>query len=117
MPILERRAMQAMARVAGRGRTTKIPDDVREVVLEYTREQRAAGVRWREIAARVGLSTTVLTRWSRQPPPANRLLVPISVTDDDSDTAGDGPAITTPSGYRIEGIDVDEIVYVLRALS
>jgi hypothetical protein len=116
MTSLEKRAKQAVAGLGRRGRTTRIPEDVREKVLAYAEEQRRHGVTWQEIAKVVGLSATVLTRWRSGRRPATGKVVPVSVRDDGTGDAVTDIAVVTPAGYRLEGISLAEAVDVLRAL-
>jgi hypothetical protein len=62
----------AVAALGQRGRTTRIPDEVRARVLTDARGQRASGLSWTWIARRVGLSAGSLKNCSRTPPPARR---------------------------------------------
>ncbi len=48
-----------------RGKTTRIPDEVRAAVLVYVRETRPEGEVWAGSAEQVGLSVSALPGWSR----------------------------------------------------
>ena len=50
MDRLEEAARTALAELGERGRTTRVPAKARAAVVACTREQRAAGAPWREIA-------------------------------------------------------------------
>jgi len=103
----------AVAALGRRGRTTRIPEAVRTQVLAYTRRQRAAGHSWARIAHAVGLSVGSLKNWSRTPAPA-RTLVPVEVAGREVPTAA--LVVVSPSGYRVEGLDLATATALLRAL-
>ena len=48
---------------SGRGKRRKYPMELRQRLVEFVREQRAAGKQLKSIAARVGVSPTLLHRW------------------------------------------------------
>ena len=50
MESLEKQARSAVAALGKRSKTSRVPTGVREIVLDYAREQRATGVSWQEIA-------------------------------------------------------------------
>jgi hypothetical protein len=87
---------------------------VRAQVLAYARRERAAGQSWQRIGRAVGVSASALKNWSRMPRPA-RTLVPVRLA-----AAPTGPASTlvlvSPSGYRVEGLDLATASALLRAL-
>ena len=62
MPSTLTTARRALARLGDRGRTTRIPDAVRTVVLAHVHEARSVGASWKTIAEELGLSATVLQR-------------------------------------------------------
>ncbi len=107
-----RRAVQALGK---RGKTTRIPDEVRTVVLEYAGEARSTGQTWSEIGEAVGLSETVLQRWSRAGRRKSRLR-PVVVTQAASSAKNSNMVLTTASGERLEGLDVEDAIRVLRGL-
>ena len=51
MESLENQARHAVDALGRRGKTSRVPSTVREIVLEYASEQRANGVNWREIVS------------------------------------------------------------------
>ena len=78
MEELAKQARAAVEQLGTRGRTTRIPDEVRQAVMAYVTEARA-----HEAAG----------------------------------APGGVIVVTTPSGYRIEGLRVDEAAALLRTLS
>jgi len=120
MANLKSRAQKAVRKLGHRGRTTRIPDDVRAVVLAYAGAERERGMKWRDIAKTVGLSESVLVRWSRgerrSRGPARILPVRVAVARSAVGVIG-GVTLVSPSGYRIEGIAAADAVDALRTLS
>ncbi len=111
-----RRAVEALGT---RGKTTRIPDEVRGAVLTYTSEARSAGQPWSQIAERVGLSTSVLQRWNRADPKKElkkASLMPVVIA------AGAQPAVrsslvfSTAHGDRLEGLCLEDAIRLLRGL-
>lgn len=62
MDRLERRAREAVAKLGKRGPRQRIPDSVREVVVEYARCCRGRGQCWAAIAEPVNRSETPTSR-------------------------------------------------------
>ncbi len=108
----------ALAALGKRGRTTRIPDDVRAMVVRYARQQRRAGVAWRTIASELGLSTSAMQRWAkrRERPRTRRAaaIVPVQVREERREERG--LAVVTPSGVRVEGLSLEAAVRVLHQL-
>ena len=108
----------ALVRLGKRGRTTRIPDDVRAMVVRYTRQQRRRGVSWRTIATELGLSATAMQRWAKRSerPRARRAtgMVPVQVREECLEERG--LAVVTPSGVRVEGLSLESAVHVLQQL-
>jgi hypothetical protein len=116
MKKLERRAQAAMSRLGDRGRTTRIPDDVRAVVVAFAVAARADGATWKEIGAGIGLSASVVQRWCRSAS-ATPTWSRVGVTDDVGLHEGNGAVVlVTPGGYRLEGLDLAVAVRLLAEL-
>jgi len=107
-----RRAVQGLG---SRGKTTRIPDEVRSVVLRYARGARASGQSWSGIAEAVGLSTSALQRWNRAVPKKVKLK-PVVITDALASASRGGLVLATASGDRLEGLRVDDAICLVRAL-
>ena len=56
MAIWASEARRAVASLGKRGKTTRVPDSARRIVLDYVRETRAGGVAWSEINNSVTLT-------------------------------------------------------------
>jgi len=111
-----RRARQAVASLGRRGRTTRVPDEIRSAVLLYARVARGRGASWRRIAEEVGLSGSALIRWNAaEPPHEESKLRPVEVVPQKT-SSGSTVSVVTPTGLRIEGLRVAEAIEVARAL-
>ena len=108
-------ARAAVAALGQRGRTSRIPDAVRAQILAYARRERAMGCSWHRIARAVGVSAGALTNWSRTPRPARRL-VPVAVAAHAPEPPAAPVVVVSPSGYRVEGLDLATATALLRAL-
>ena len=107
-----RRAVQALGT---RGKTTRIPDEVRFVVLDYAEEARSAGQSWSQISETVGLSTSLLQRWNRAGK-SRAKLKPVVIADDLPSVERTGLVLATANGERLEGLCVEDAIRVLRGL-
>jgi len=108
----------ALAALGKRGRTTRIPDDVRAMVIRCARQQRRRGVSWRTIASELGVSASAMQRWAkrreRARPRRAAAMVPVQVREEPLEERG--LAIVTPSGLRVEGLSLEAAVRVLQQL-
>jgi len=111
-----RRARAAVASMGKRGRTTRVPDEVRRAVLAYVRLARRRGTSWRRVGAEVGVSGSALKRWSGADLPRKKTtLRPVKVVPQKS-LPGSTVSVVTSTGLRIEGLRVVEAIEVVRAL-
>ena len=111
-----RRAVRALGK---RGKTTRIPDDVRRVVLAHTREARSAGQPWRQIAETVGLSTSLLLRWNGAPTKKTRRttrLKPVVLSNPLPPISRSRLVWVTAQGDRLEGLCMEDAIRLVRDL-
>jgi hypothetical protein len=111
------RAREAIARLGKRGRTTRIPDEVRAAVLAYVERERSRGRSRQQVADELGLSSSVLARWSKSRRRTRGKLIPVRVLA--APTVGretTSVRLVSPSGYRIEGLSLGDAVEAMRAL-
>lgn len=99
---------------AGRREGLRYPQQLRQLAVQYAAAAAEASSR-REIASALGLSEATLIRWQRSEPvtgcaPALHEVVVV-------DQAGRSqPVLVMPSGVRVEGLSVGELVSMLEAL-
>ena len=85
---------------ASRGRGAGYPVAVRARVLAHVQESRARGEGLKRVAARLGLCSTTLRKWSREPSPR---FAPVTVVRSSA-----GVVLVSPTGWRAE-VDVETL--------
>lgn len=100
--------------VFGRGR--RVPSEVKARVRLYTLGRREQGATLTQISDELGLSIRNVQRWSvtRRAARSGRAIVPVAV--EVIAERGARVSVVSPSGYRLEGLGLDEAVQLLRAL-
>jgi hypothetical protein len=92
-------------------------EELRELAVEYARRARGQGHSWRLIAERLGLSEWTLHRWlgrSAAGRECHSLQVhEVRVTEQ---TPASQPVLVMPSGARVVGLSVRDLVALLGAL-
>ena len=88
--------------------------ELRQLAMEYATVASAQGASRREIAESLGLSEPTLIRWQQGiraagPTPLHEVLVV-------ERAHASNPVLVMPSGARIEGLSVADLVMVLEAL-
>ena len=114
-----RAARRAVQSLGARGKTNRIPDEVRVVVLGFAREARSAGLSWIEIAEAVGLSSSVLMHWERegQKKTTKARLKPVVIKESFSQPSDHASVVLiTGGGERIEGLGIEDTIRILRGL-
>jgi transposase-like protein len=110
-------ARRALRSLGDRGRTTRIPEEIRTVLLAYADEGRAGGESWAAIAQNVGLSVTVLQRWRRQGEERHpSKLRPVVVREEDLARPAAGLILVTAHGEKLEGLGVEDAIRLVKAL-
>jgi transposase-like protein len=94
----------------------RYPEDLRQLAVEYACQAREQGHSRERIAGRLGLSESSLVRWigrvSEVVPGGSLRVHEVKVTG-----AWPSPAVLVmPSGARVEGLSVSELVEILGAL-
>ena len=116
-----RAARRAVQGLGARGRTSRVPQRVRRVVLAYVAAARGEGVAWRRIAEEIGFSEGALRRWREDDGECDRVaLLPVEVISADRAIAPAEPArgagvltLISPGGYRVEGLGVEQLAALL----
>lgn len=99
---------------AGRPPRTRYPAKFREQVLVLARERRSQGLSLSRVAAELGLKAKTLSIWLRSPVRAavRRVIVAPEVPVGREA----GPVVVLAEGLRIEGLTVEGVAHLLRAL-
>ena len=132
---LEREARQLAEELARSGlkvleRQWRCPDELKLRVMAYAHRRRKQGRPLTEIAGRLGVGERTLRRWfQREWAEVRRERVEegegfrqVSIVSTDPEPGGvirehEGLILTTPAGYRVEGLEVKSAAYLLRVLS
>jgi len=109
-------ARRALSSLGRRGKTTKIPRPIRDVVMAYVQDARSSGRMWGDIAQALGLSTSALHRWARATPPRRSRLKRVSISELPAPHAAPALVLVTAQGDRVEGLGVEQAVALLRGL-
>lgn len=113
------RQLRSEARQLTRGKVPKAiryPVAFREAVAAVTRTHIEQGASVNRVAGTLGLPARSLTRWLQQR--ASPILRPVTVRPDPPPLALPAvrPVLLTPQGVRVEGLDRDTLIAVLRVL-
>lgn len=113
------RQLRSEARQLTRGKVPtaiRYPAPFRAAVAAVTRMQVEQGASVHRVAGALGLPARSLTRWLQQSAPP--MLRPVTVRPEPAPpaTLGAGPVLVTPQGVRVEGLDPDTLIAVLRLL-
>jgi hypothetical protein len=101
-----------LAHSPGRGKL--YAPEVQAGVVEYAQERRGDGASWQQIATELGLRFETVRRWCSGVSPGH-LLKQVELVDEDSETVS-SLRIVSPSGYRLEGLTLQDAISALRAL-
>jgi transposase-like protein len=116
------RQLRTEAQQLARGRVpraVRYPAAFRAAALALARPRLGHGEAIARVARDLGLSTQCLGRWLHRPPTPPAPLRPVAVTPE-REAAASPPArlvLLTPQGHRVEGLDRDGLIAVLRALA
>ncbi|SRR5579885_58617 len=93
----------------------RYPLSLRQIALEYAEQASARGSSRREIASSLGVPEATLRRWQQETTKPQALalheVVVVERTADES-----ALVLTMPSGVRVQGLSLAELVTVLEAL-
>ena len=95
----------------------RYPQDLKEAAVEYARKRRSEGAMVKAICQELGLRHWTLHKWLRS---GQEEFLPVKVKGATvparSIPAAGMPVLTTPGGYRVDGLHVDELLFVLHHL-
>jgi hypothetical protein len=111
-------ALRSEARRLARGkvpRAIRYPAGFRAAAVALARRQLRRGHAVERVAEAIGVATPTLARWLRRRPTLG--LRPVAVISPPPATPpGSTTVLITPQGVRVEGLDPEGLVVVLRAL-
>ncbi|MDC0749702.1 hypothetical protein [Polyangium mundeleinium] len=103
-----------------RGRGNAYPEQVRRRATEYFWLRRGEGATVVEIGPEIGLHWRTLYGWAKGAAPPELPAVgfsPVEIMDIPATRAGGPLVVQHRSGLRVEGLDLDALVELLRRLS
>lgn len=112
----------------GKVRSCRYPPEIRKEVQSYLQERLADGGQRKDICRELGIPTSTVNRWAKriltdrarevEPErfrPVVMALKPIRGEPEQIATAAPC-TLSSPSGYRVEGLAVEQVLYLLREL-
>ena len=98
-----------------RGRGRRIPVELRTQVTAWVAKHRKRGDSWSELARKTGVSMLALQRWSLSP--ARRAVMLRRVEVAEAAPAERTVTLVSPTGIRIEGVTIADVIAILRGLA
>jgi hypothetical protein len=105
---------RAEAERIGEGRGRKFPRELIALGAEYAREQREAGASWERIAKDMRVAVPTVQRWARLSPVSAASFHAVAVVEQPMRA---GYSAVLPGGLRIEGLELNAVVALAKALS
>ena len=93
------------------------PSRVRAQVTALAASELASGHSVSSTARRLGLAASTLARWLDAEPDATPGFVPVVLPEVQAPSHSSPISVVTPAGFRVEGLDLDGVVAMLRRLS
>jgi hypothetical protein len=106
-----RRELGALDRGPGR----HYPEPLRRRATIWARRRVAEGVAVQAVAVQLVVHPKTLHKWLGATQPSTAAMVPVEVVVDRVSASG-GVSLVSPSGFRVEGLTVDQAVTALRSL-
>jgi hypothetical protein len=113
------KAFRQAAEERGLGRRgRRYPEELRELAVKYWRRAERDGTARGAVANELGVAEQTLSRWeARLPTPSTASEIrEVVVIEDDEPLFPPTLALVTPSGYRVEGLSLDDVSVLLGAL-
>ena len=113
------RQLRSEARQLAQGKVPtaiRYPVAFRAAVARLTRTQREQGVALHRVAGALGVPVRSLIRWLQQRAPSRLRPVAVGAAAAPAAPPAAGPVLVTAQGVRVEGLDRDTLIAVLRAL-
>ena len=110
------RQFREAAQRAGAGAGRKFPAEIKELGARYARSRRQAGASWQEIAKELGVVVPTVLRWAKRPDgnAVGGSFHQVSIVE--PKPRGTYAAVF-PAGLRIEGLELEAVIALARALS
>ena len=95
----------------------RYPEAFRRAAVTLARTGQGRGESVGRLARDIGVSEPTLTKWLRPAHGPGLRPVAVAVTSPPEPPAGASPVLMTRTGVRVEGLDRDGLIAVLRALA
>ena len=89
--------------------------EVRQHVGLWLQQRHLAGAGWTDLGTTLGISNTTAKAWALAAAKQANSLVPVLIEEEPTLPAP-SPILVSPSGYRVEGLSIDDIAQLLRTL-
>lgn len=93
------------------GRGARYPEDLQEEAVVLARSGMLSGKSLGSVASELGVGSVTLTRWLKG---AREALRPVEVQEEPGEASS--LALVAPSGWRIEGLRLEDLPELLRVL-
>ena len=111
------RAIGREAKALGTGRKRRYPAALRARAISVAEEARGAGWAWAALAAAMDIGADMVQRWQQTAPRLASALMPIEILPVATFPIDVGIVVTTPTGFRVEGMALDQAAILVKALS
>lgn len=98
-----------------RGRGVRYPQAVRQEAVAFAQEALASGASLPGIAATLGIGEMTLSRWL-EPARVGLREVEILGAESSARPSAGSVVLVSPSGFRVEGLELPQVAELLRAL-
>lgn len=110
----ELQALRRQLHTIPRGRGRRIPAALRERITVWATGQRARGAWWSELARHLGVSAPTLMRWAAARRGRSLSLRPVEILEAEPVRT---VTLVSPSGMRVEGLTIADVITILRGLA
>ena len=94
----------------------RYPPGLREQILEFIDHAKSAGVSVADNCRRLGISSKQLSNWRAAIRVSQTLaLVPVHIAEERA--TSEQLAFVAPSGFRVEGVTIAQVIELMRALA
>lgn len=87
---------------------------LRVEIMEYVLRRESDGCCQAEVARELGLTQRTVWGWAQRT--QQGLIKPVEIVDDERGSSSGGRTLVLPGGARIEGLSLDDVLALVRAL-
>jgi len=98
------------------GRGVRYPEELHQEAVSYAKARQQRGDSLPAISRDLGVKPVTLSRWLRRAHDPEFRRVEISTSGHRAPGSVAGATVATPSGIRIEGLDLETLIVLLREL-